>query len=267
MPAQTPHDVALQGFGTGADDYDKARPSYPATALESLRIDLGLVPSETKVLDLAAGTGKFTELLAKEGYQITAVEPVATMRAKITEQIPSVTAVEGTSWKIPVEDESQDVVTIAQAFHWFDDIETLRECHRVLKPQGRLICIWNMESQERSKWVKELREVYQLHDSEVPQYRKGRWRNVFDTEEAARLYELPLNHRLFTNDFHVKGKEVVWQRIKSKSYIAVLPPKDQDELRQRVYAILENPAYGFATDSTGQYLFPHETDLYWAQKR
>jgi ubiquinone/menaquinone biosynthesis C-methylase UbiE len=136
----------------------KARPSYPATALQSFRSDLKLVPSETKILDLAAGTGKFTELLVKEGYQVTAVEPVAEMRAKITEKLPTVNALEGTSWNIPVESESQDVVVIAQAFHWFDDIETLRECQRVLKPNGRLALIWNMESQERSKWVAKLRE-------------------------------------------------------------------------------------------------------------
>lgn len=141
----------------------KARPSYPITALQSLRSELNLVPAETKVLDLAAGTGKFTELLVKEGYQVTAVEPVAEMRAKITENLPSVKAMEGTSWNIPVESESQDVVVIAQAFHWFDDVETLRECRRVLKPTGRLAFIWNMESQERSKWVAKLREWVELN--------------------------------------------------------------------------------------------------------
>jgi ubiquinone/menaquinone biosynthesis C-methylase UbiE len=83
---------------------------------------------------------------------------VAEMRAKISEKLPTVKALEGTSWNIPVDAESQDVVVIAQAFHWFDDIETLRECRRVLKPNGRIVFIWNMESQNRSQWIAKLRK-------------------------------------------------------------------------------------------------------------
>jgi len=267
MSSQQPHSIANQGFSAGADDYAKARPSYPATALQSFRSDLKLVPSETKILDLAAGTGKFTELLVKEGYQVTAVEPVAEMRAKITEKLPTVNALEGTSWNIPVESESQDVVVIAQAFHWFDDIETLRECQRVLKPNGRLALIWNMESQERSKWVAKLRELYEQHDTKAPQYRKGAWRNVFDTKQAAELFHLPLNHRQFTNDFPVHGKEAIWQRIKSKSYVAVMSPEEHQQLQNEVYAILEDPNNEFTPSPDGQYLYRHECDLYWAQRR
>jgi ubiquinone/menaquinone biosynthesis C-methylase UbiE len=80
------------------------------------------------------------------------------MRAKINETLPTVKAVEGTSWNIPVESESQHVVVIAQAFHWFDDIETLRECRRVLKPNGYIVLIWNMESQKRCQWIAKLRQ-------------------------------------------------------------------------------------------------------------
>ncbi|CAO3680584.1 unnamed protein product [Umbelopsis vinacea] len=267
MTNQQPHSIANQGFSAGADDYAKARPSYPITALQSLRSELNLVPAETKVLDLAAGTGKFTELLVKEGYHVTAVEPVAEMRAKITENLPSVKVMEGTSWNIPVESESQDVVVIAQAFHWFDDVETLRECRRVLKPTGRLAFIWNMESQERSKWVAELREIYQKHDADVPQYRKGTWKEVFYEEEAAQLFHLPLQHRQFTNDFPVDGKEVIWQRIKSKSYVAVLDPQKQQKLQQDIYAVLDDPSNEFTQTADGHYIYPHECDLYWAERR
>lgn len=147
----------------------KARPSYPVAALQCLKSELRLIPAETKILDLAAGTGKFTELLVKDGYQVTAVEPVAEMRAKISENLPTVHAVEGTSWNIPVESESQHVVVIAQAFHWFDDIETLRECQRVLKPNGYIVFIWNMESRERSQWIAKLRKsVFTLTYNKFP---------------------------------------------------------------------------------------------------
>lgn len=109
------------------------------------------------MLDLAAGTGIMTKLLVEAGYSVTAVEPVENMRAKLKSILPETPALDGTSWNIPVDSESQDAVIIAQAFHWFDDIQSLKEIHRVLKPGGKLVLIWNMES-KRSAWVGKLRE-------------------------------------------------------------------------------------------------------------
>lgn len=112
-----------------------------------------------KVLDLGAGTGIMTKLLIDQcGFEVTAVEPVDNMRLKLESIVPKATSVKGTAWSIPVEDESQDMVMLAQCFHWFDDIKSLKEIHRVLKPGGLIILIWNMESRERSEWVAKLRE-------------------------------------------------------------------------------------------------------------
>jgi hypothetical protein len=112
-----------------------------------------------------------------------------------------------------------------------------------------------------------LGRIYEEHDVKAPQYRKGAWRNVFNTEEAGKLFHLPLNHRQFTNDFLIANKEVVWQRVKSKSYIAVMPPQEQEALQKQAYAILDDPENGFVPNSDGKYLFLHETDVYWAQKQ
>jgi hypothetical protein len=90
---------------------------------------------------------------------------------------------------------------------------------------------------------------------------------VFNTDAAGELFHLPLNHREFTNDFLVANKEVVWQRVKSKSYIAVIPPQEQETLQKQVYAILDDPENGFIPNPNGEYLFLHETDIYWAQRQ
>jgi hypothetical protein len=90
---------------------------------------------------------------------------------------------------------------------------------------------------------------------------------VFDQEEAGQLFLLPLNHCQFTNDFLVSDKEVVWQRIKSKSYVAVMSPEEQEILQRQVYAILDDPANGFTPNAEGQYLYLHDTDIYWAQRQ
>lgn len=98
-----------------------------------------------------------TKRLVEYDINVIAVEPVENMRLKLQQVVPGVSCLEGTSWDMPVEDESQDAVIAAQAFHWFDDIKTLQEFHRVLKKGGYGMLAWNLENSERSEWVSKLR--------------------------------------------------------------------------------------------------------------
>ena len=129
------HEAAAVGFARGADAYERGRPEYPADALEPLRLSPDLT-----VLDLAAGTGKLTRPLAASGARVIAVEPVAEMRAALPS---SVETLDGTAESIPLGDGSVDLVTVGQAFHWFDGDAALAEIHRVLRPGGRLALVWN----------------------------------------------------------------------------------------------------------------------------
>lgn len=161
MEQQAPHSTASDGFQAQADSYAKARPKYPQESLDFISTLVHSLPSQDEpyaLLDLGAGTGIMTQLLFDQGiYSITAVEPVDNMRHKIESSLPDVTALKGTAWSIPVPSESQDIVMLAQCFHWFDDLKSLQEIYRVLKPGGLVLLIWNMESRERSPWVSKLR--------------------------------------------------------------------------------------------------------------
>lgn len=80
--SHTVHDAASKGFDN-AKSYDAHRPSYPPVALSNLLSHLGLENKpHSKIVDLAAGTGKFTEALAArpEEYEIIAIEPLDSMR-------------------------------------------------------------------------------------------------------------------------------------------------------------------------------------------
>jgi ubiquinone/menaquinone biosynthesis C-methylase UbiE len=129
------HAAAARGFARSADAYERARPDYPAEAIAWLAERVGLGPGRT-VVDLAAGTGKLTRPLADNGARVIAVEPVAEMRAALP---ASVEALDGTAESIPLDDGSVDLVTVAQAFHWFDGDAALAEIARVLRPEGRLV--------------------------------------------------------------------------------------------------------------------------------
>ena len=92
-----------------------------------------------------------------------------------------------------------------------------------------------------------------MHDAKAPQYRKGNWKKIFETEEAKQLYTLPLQARQFTNDYPVK-REQIWSRILSKSYIAVLEQEERDKLHDLIESTLDQ----FDLPSEGDILYKHD---------
>ena len=126
------HPIATGGYSRSADSYVRGRPDYPPASLDWLRDDVGLGPGKA-VLELGAGTGKFTRLLMETGAVVTAVEPVGAMLDELRRSLPAVSALHGTAQRIPAADASADAVLCAQAFHWFASTESLAEIRRVLR--------------------------------------------------------------------------------------------------------------------------------------
>ncbi|MGC0153212.1 class I SAM-dependent methyltransferase [Chromobacterium vaccinii] len=133
------HQAARQGFAKEAQAYERGRPAYSPALAGWLRESLG-VDAGTVALDLGAGTGKFTRLLAGVAGEVAAVEPVDQMRAELQAGLPGLKALKGTAESIPLPDASVDVVTCAQAFHWFASEDALREIHRVPRACSRSFC-------------------------------------------------------------------------------------------------------------------------------
>jgi SAM-dependent methyltransferase len=203
------HDTASTGFARAAEAYEIGRPDYPAAALGPLRLAPGMT-----VLDLAAGTGKLTRALAASGATVIAVEPVAEMRACLPS---SVRALDGTAERIPLEDASADLVTVAQAFHWFDGDAALAEIHRVLRPGGRLAVVWNRRVEDAA--INEAIEaIVEPYRAGTPTHRGEAWRAAF---ERTTLFG-PLEEHVFANE-QVLDEDGLAARICSISFIACLP--------------------------------------------
>ena len=132
-------DTALaQSFLNTGADYERYRPGFPEPAADAI------LPSEVSVaLDLGAGTGKFTERLLTRAAHVVAVEPSEQMLSVLRAKLPQVESHVGTAEQIPAADSSVDVVTVAQAFHWFDRDRASAEIHRVLVRGGTLGLLWN----------------------------------------------------------------------------------------------------------------------------
>lgn len=182
------------------------------------------------VLDLAAGTGKLTRALAALGHRVTAVESLPEMIEHLHAAVPAVTTIEGTAEAIPVSAGSFDVVTVAQAFHWFDQLVALAEIGRIMRPGGTLGLIWNTRD-EAEPWVAELSEAAtgQGRDGAV-------WEaEVKEVVEASALFG-PLEREtfLFTQRLDLN---MLLDLVLSRSYCAVLPPAERRPVLDRVEEI------------------------------
>lgn len=140
-------------FGQAADNYDRARPTYPSNA-----VDLLLTGHPRQVVDVGAGTGKLTGALADGDREVIAVEPDEAMLARLTERMPGVRTLVGTAESIPLPDRWADLVTFGQAWHWVDVPAASAEVGRILRPGGLLGLLWNIRDTSEP-WVAELGEV------------------------------------------------------------------------------------------------------------
>ncbi len=250
------HPSAESGFSRGSARYVGGRPGYPSAIDGWLKEDLRLGP-ERHVLDLGAGTGKFTAHLVRSGAEVTAVEPVAAMREKLRRAYPQVTAREGTATAIPQEDACFDAVVCAQAFHWFATQEALAEIARVLKPGGRLGLVWNVRD-ESVDWVAALTDIMAPHEAGTPRFRDGTWRDLFPGPHFPALREsrFPYSH-------HGSFEQVVVDRTLSVSFIAALDADERAQVARRVRAL---PNLYQALADPADVAFPYQTLAAWAAK-
>jgi SAM-dependent methyltransferase len=140
-------------FGAAAAEYERTRPTYPEAAVA------WIVPAGARVAaDVGAGTGKLTRALLGRGLEVTAVEPSAGMRETLARALPEARALAGSGERLPLADGSVDLLTYAQAWHWVDEEAALSEAARVLRPGGRLACVWNLRDDD-SGWMRDLADL------------------------------------------------------------------------------------------------------------
>ena len=133
-----------QLFSNKVTEYVASRPDYPAALID----DLAELPvtEDMHIADVGAGTGIFTKSLLDRGWRVSAVEPNAAMRAAADltlKAYPRYRSVAGSAEATTLNDQSIDLITAAQAFHWFDIERARGEWLRILRPQGQMALIWN----------------------------------------------------------------------------------------------------------------------------
>lgn len=142
--------------------YSKYRPRYPEAAIRLLKASAE-TGSAAVVADVGAGTGILTKQLAGHVKKVYAVEPNRDMRAacqKYCHSEKNIEVVNGSAEQTTLADKSADLITVAQAFHWFDKEKTKHEFRRILKPHGKAALIWNSR-EENEPLIKEDRLLFE----------------------------------------------------------------------------------------------------------
>jgi ubiquinone/menaquinone biosynthesis C-methylase UbiE len=226
------HPQAQAGFGQAAEVYERARPTYPSAAVDWIVERARLGPGRTLV-DVGAGTGKLSRLLTASGARIVAVEPIDEMRAQLLRAAPGVEAVDGTAEELPFADGSVDVVTAATAFHWFDLDRALPEIHRVLRPDGLLVLVWNVRNLD-DPLQRSLEELLLTMRSTPTSRGEQAWR-----EPLARS---PLFGEIESRRFgHVQqftAQDLV-DRVHSTSFVAATAQADRDVFLDQVRSLVD----------------------------
>jgi len=127
-------------FSTQAKTYAASRPTYPAALFKALA---ELAPARGLAWDAGAGNGQASVALAAHFARVVATEPSAAQLAAATAH-SRVTYQKSAETAPMLADASVDLVTVAQAVHWFDRSKFYREVRRVLRPGG-VVALWGYE--------------------------------------------------------------------------------------------------------------------------
>ncbi|MFT8391674.1 MAG: class I SAM-dependent methyltransferase [Sporolactobacillus sp.] len=238
-------------FSGKAGIYSHYRPNYPEALIDDLINAAGLT-NRSSVADVGAGTGIFTRQLAARGLPVAAIEPNEGMRQEamhLSAPFAAIKFIAAPAEAIPLPDGSVDLITAAQAFHWFDAVAFRKECRRLLKPRGVVALIWNSRDSE-APLTQDCARICQTFCPEFNGFSGGHmtinFRSFFQNGAfTEKQYAHPLT---YTRDQFIG-------RYLSASY-APTHPQEVAAFRAALAAVFETYAIGDVLP------FPNETRLY-----
>ena len=247
----------LHRFSNRVEDYLRYRPGYPPALTEWLRAASG-ISAGWVVADIGSGTGLLSREFLRLGCTVRGVEPNDEMRAAAEREFAQASrfhSIAGTAEATTLALHSVDMVSAAQAFHWFEPEATRREWNRIVKPGGYALVVFNSRLIEATPFMR----AYDQHliDRAIDYARVDHQRGlrekldaVFDDYLEAR-FRFTLRHRY--DD--VRGLSM------SSSYVPPPGHPQHDEFFHRLRELFDQYAVNGGVD------FPYETEAYLSRLR
>ena len=247
----------LTRFSDRVSDYVKYRPGYPAEVIETLQIRCGLT-SNCVIADIGSGPGNLARLFLDIGNQVFAVEPNAEMRNAgfdLLGERGNYHSIEGTAEETHLPDSAVDLVTAAQAFHWFDWPRAKAEFLRILRPRGWVVLLWNERLTDSTQFLRDYEALLLKYGTD---YKEVRHERSYDSVDD--FFGGPYHHAEFDNrqlvDFDgLRG------RLLSSSYV----PSANDPRREPMLGELQELFDKHQRE--GQVSIDYEVRMYFGQLR
>jgi ubiquinone/menaquinone biosynthesis C-methylase UbiE len=241
-------------FSDRVESYVKYRPSYPSEVIDFI-IGHFEVDRDTVIADIGSGTGIFSRLLAGHVSTIYGVEPNPKMREAAESglnDIPSFRSVDGSAESTNLHSHSVNLITCAQAFHWFDRERAKVEFRRILKPGGKVLILWNTRMMNSDFAVR----FDQLLKDYGKDYKEIDHRNI-TVEVLSTFFADGIVHRRTFHHVQTLDHDALIGRLRSVSYFPLPGEKNHDILVSGIEDLFDE------YNENGFVHFHYMADLYW----
>lgn len=247
---------SVERFSNRVANYVKYRPDYPREIVAYLASNCRMT-HESLIADIGCGTGLSSQLFLENCNTVIGVEPNDAMRAAAVEflsDFPDFRIVDGTSEATTLPDASVDVVVAAQAFHWFDPVKTRTEFHRILKPNGHIVLIWNERQLTTTPFLVEYEQFLLKYAADYTKVRhenisRERLRDFFQKEYTSKTFQR-------SQVFNFDG---LLGRMLSSSYMPSEADAVFDEMAKELQALFAKHA------ENGKIRVLYDTNVYTSQ--
>lgn len=202
--------LGAERYSSKTDDYAKYRPNFPNEIVEFLYSN-DFINSNSIIADIGSGTGRFTRLLLEKGNKVYGVERNDEMRAKaeqLLSQYSNFISIRGSAEETVLTDNTIDLITAAQAFHWFNKEKCLSEFKRIIKKNGKVLILWDDFLTNYNNFSIEYGKVlnkYRIVELGQMEKRFTRTEMISDFFRNNKYETLSFTHEIYQNFNSIKG--------------------------------------------------------------
>ncbi len=245
----------VASFTGRVEEYAKYRPGYPEQIVSLLESKIEFDQSKD-IADVGCGTGKLSRVFLNNGNLVFGVEPNDEMRMKsekLLSKFINFISVEGTAENTMLATNSVDVITVGQAFHWFDLKKTKKEFKRILKKDGYVVIVWN-ERKNASQVMKAVNKILLSLNQEHEEAEK----NLVDKNLLNTFYGVEkINKSTFPN-FQMLDLAGLKGRIQSISYVP-----EKGDVNKRIMNEIKDVFEKY--NNGGQVKIEYTTKVFWGK--
>jgi SAM-dependent methyltransferase len=240
-------------FTDKVDNYAQFRPAYPPDCIDFIRTQFGIQPASV-IADVGSGTGIFSKQILNFGCTVIGVEPNDNMRKTAELTIPDkrFISVSGTGEATTLMDNSVDLITVAQAFHWMDATAAKIEFKRILRPGGAICLLWNILTPETT-FEEKYEMIKEKYGRDYIRIRKSHQPDLAAFFEPKAVHVVKFPHSRLLNAVALNGL------IASSSFMPSPADADHDEMTDEINKLF------IAHEQNGLVRLHYQTEVHYSQ--